>query len=111
MTRPAGQQPDGAATPPPLWLTGTVEDQFTPIYMVLGRDTMRSEHGPWHRGFAPHAVDLMDLTTVAAFMGVGEEEARQRAAWDRMRAPGPEVVMERKVRTEAPVAGGAILPG
>lgn len=45
----------------------------------------------------------MDLTTVAAMMGVGVAEARQREAHDQFRAPvEDEVVMVRKSRVEAP---------
>lgn len=103
---------DDGPSDPPSWITGTVEDQFTPIYLAMARDTMRDTNGPvWRRGFSPAEVDAMDLTTVAALLGVGDPLARQRAAWERMRAPGPEVVMVPKVRPEARIAEGAILPG
>lgn len=71
---------------------------FTGIYLALSQDlTALGKHGP----VPPGEVDLMDLTTVAAFLGVGEQEAQQRQAWDRYRVGDPNVVMERKVRAEA----------
>lgn len=49
------------------WWTGTVEDQFTPIYLALARPVV-GLHGP----IAPDQVDRMSLVTVWALMGVGE---------------------------------------
>lgn len=103
MTRPtvAG----APVTERPWWWTGTIEDAFTPIYLAMGRATDR------HGAFPPDVVDRMDLTTVAAFMGVGVEEARQRRAHESMKASGVEVVMVPKSRSGATDAGGVILPG
>lgn len=90
MTRGSGAATVDADDQP--WLTGTVEDQFTPIYLSMA--VAGKHHGP-----IPAAlVDAMDLTTIAALMGIGEEAARQRRAHERWRAPGPEVPMVPKAR-------------
>lgn len=101
MTRPAVA--GAAVTERPWWWTGTVDDTFTPIYLAMGLATGR------HGAFPPEMVDRMDLTTIAAFMGVGVDEARQRRAHEGMKASGPEVVMVRKARTGATDGGGVIL--
>lgn len=50
----------------------------------------------------------MDLSVIAALMGVGEHEQRQREAWDAYGVT-PAVPMVKKVR-EAPSAGGGEVP-
>lgn len=45
--------------------TGTWLDEFLPIYWWLARDTKV------HRGFSQAEVDAMDLSLVAALLGVG----------------------------------------
>lgn len=40
----------------------------------------------------------MDLSVIAALMGVGEAERAQRQAWDAFGAPDPVVPMVKKVR-------------
>ena len=74
------------------WRTGGALDEFIPIYLALSRHTDR--HGP----IGPSEADLMDLSVIAALMGVGEAEAQQREAWAAYGAPVPKVPMERKRR-------------
>lgn len=50
--------------PEPEWRTGTVIDEFTPIYLSLAQWTKR--HGP----ITPDQVDRLDISIVAAIMGV-----------------------------------------
>lgn len=100
-------------------MTGTIEDQFTPIYLHLAIDTHGLAGYPSHRSFAPHEVDAMDLTTVWALMGTEQHaayEAKQRAdqAAKLQAAPGnvvmipltPEEKAERLARLQARIARG-----
>ena len=50
---------------PENWRTGTAIDEFTPIYMALARRTKR------HEAIGPRDVDALDLSVVAALLGVG----------------------------------------
>lgn len=51
---------------PDAWKTGTAIDEFTPIYEALAVPTKT------RRGFAPHEVDLMDISVAARLLGVGK---------------------------------------
>lgn len=74
------------------WRTGGALDEFTPIYLALARPT------PRHGSISPTEADGMDLSVIAALMGVGEAEQEQAQAWDRF-AVTPTTPMVRKSRT------------
>lgn len=97
MTRKA--KASGVPEEPPVWLTGTTDDQFIPIYLAMSMDlTMIGQHGP----VSPSELDRMDLSLVAAFLGVGVKESRQervnRQFMDAHAGADPEVVMVKKSR-------------
>ncbi len=58
------EEEDPFAEPEPLYETGTVLDEFIPIYRALAVWT--KTHGP----LSPDQVDAMDLTLVAVLLGV-----------------------------------------
>jgi hypothetical protein len=58
-------EPTSPPAVPPAWRTGTAIDEFTPIYLALAQPT--KTHGP----LAPADVDAMDISVVAALLGVG----------------------------------------
>jgi hypothetical protein len=65
---PTEHAADGGAALPPepeRWHTGSAIDEFTPIYLALSRATKL------HGAIAPSEVDALDLTVVAALLGVG----------------------------------------
>lgn len=74
------------------WRTGGAIDEFTPIYLALARPTGR------HGSISPAEADAMDLSLIAALMGVGEHQQQQTQAWDRF-AVVPATPMVKKVRT------------
>jgi hypothetical protein len=74
------------------WRTGGALDEFTPIYLALARPTAR------HGAISPAEADAMDLSLIAALMGVGEAQQQQTQAWDRF-AVTPAVPMVKKSRT------------
>lgn len=76
------------------WRTGGALDEFTPIYLALARPTAR------HGSIGITEADGMDLSLIAALMGVGEAQQQQTAAWDRF-AVTPAVPMVKKSRTPA----------
>lgn len=76
-----------------LWRTGGAIDEFIPIYLALARETDRHGH------IGTLEADAMDLSVIAALMGVGEHERMQADAWGAM-AVMPTVPMVRKVRPE-----------
>lgn len=60
------------------WRTGTALDEFTPIYRALAIWT--KTHGP----LAPAEVDAMDMTVIAAILGLDVESFEgKHAAWVR----------------------------
>lgn len=63
--------------------------------MALARPTVR--HGP----ITMSEADRMDLSVIAALMGVGEQEQRQQAAWEQF-AVVPSVPMVRKSKATPP---------
>lgn len=71
------------------WRTDTAIDEFNSVYKSMSMATKR------HRGFAPHEVDLMLVSTCAVIMGAGiDVEARERAQLaelGRRRAAGEDV--------------------
>lgn len=69
---PWGVEPDAEG-----WRTGTAIDEFTPIYLALGRADPK-RHGP----IAPGDADLLDLSVVAALLGVGATDDFESAAAD-----------------------------
>lgn len=50
--------------PDVVWQTGTVLDEFTPIYRTLAMVTQR------HGSLSPIEVDGMDISLIAVLMGV-----------------------------------------
>lgn len=50
---------------PESWRTETAIDEFTPIYLALGQATKK------HGSIGPAEVDALDLSVVAALLGVG----------------------------------------
>ena len=88
MSPTAPRHPGGDET----WRTGGALDEFIPIYLALSRPTDR------HGAIGPSEADAMDLSVIAALMGVGEAEQAQRQAWDAYAAPVPKVPMEPKRR-------------
>lgn len=84
----APRLPGGGDEP---WRTGGALDEFTPIYLALARETQRHGH------ISVAEADAMDLSLIAALMGVGEHEQQQREAWDQF-ATIPDVPMVKKQR-------------
>jgi hypothetical protein len=74
------------------WRTGGALDEFIPIYLALARPT------PRHGSIGQAEADGMDLSIIAALMGVGEHQARQAEAWGRIGVM-PTVPMVKKVHT------------
>lgn len=72
---------------PPDWWTGTVEDEFTPIYMGMAQPSVL------HRGFTPGDVDRMDLVTIWALMGVKHQQRIIESRVEPYRAAQDEAVM------------------
>jgi len=86
------------------WRTGGALDEFTPIYLSLARTTQN--HGP----ISPTEADGMDLSLIAALMGVGEQLVQQRAAWDAY-AVIPDVPMVPKSQAAATDQDGQVPSG
>lgn len=62
-----------------------------------------------HYPIDPPTVDQMDLTTIAALMGVGREDQIAVAAFERYKVAEPERRLERKrPRPEPPSEGTAV---
>lgn len=63
---------------PPPWLTGTLLDEFLPIYVALARPTAH------HAGYSQAEVDAMDIAVVAAVLKAGADprESEKAAAMD-----------------------------
>src|SRR5690606_5064326 len=60
-------EPTSPPAVPPAWRTGTAIDESTPIYLALALASPPKPHGP----LAPAEVDAMDISVVAALLGVG----------------------------------------
>lgn len=61
---------------PDTWHTGTVLDEFTPIYLALARATKM------HGSISPVDVDPLDITLVAQLMGAGSDTYETVASTD-----------------------------
>lgn len=71
----------------PAWWTGTIEDEFTPVYMGMAQHTVL--HGP----LPPSEVDRMDLVTLWALQGVVQQERLLAQATSAYQGRTPERVM------------------
>lgn len=71
------------------WRTGTVLDEFTPVYRALAVATKL------HGAMSPPEVDECDIPTVALLLGIGTDpgwdDMRQLAELGRRRAAGEDV--------------------